>query len=201
MAPVKEGIVASIGRPGGNVTGVQIIADSPKALEWLLKLAPGTKVVYVPYHPDDRVAVAARRALPAAAARLGVTLRLDAVHTLEAVLAAIENLPKDAGILFIPTPEFALHTGTMRQRAIARGIPTGAYALFGEDVLFTYGPKRYIQGQQAARLAAQILQGTKPADLLVETAELFLQINLQTAAAIGLDIPDKFLRQADTIVR
>ena len=56
-------------------------------------------------------------------------------------------------------------------------------------------------GQQAARLADQIVKGIKPADLPVETAEHFLHINIQTATAIGLDIPDEYLRQADMVMR
>jgi putative ABC transport system substrate-binding protein len=56
-------------------------------------------------------------------------------------------------------------------------------------------------GQQAARLVDQIFKGSRPADLPVETAESFLHINIQTATAIGVDIPDEFLRQADTVMR
>ena len=89
----------------------------------------------------------------------------------------------------------------MRNRAIARGIPAGTYALPAEDVIFAYGNDLTDQGQQAAQLVDQIFKGKKPADLLVETGELFLRINLKTATAIGLDIPDGFLRQADTVMR
>jgi putative ABC transport system substrate-binding protein len=56
-------------------------------------------------------------------------------------------------------------------------------------------------GEQAARMADQILKGTKPADLPVETAEFFLNINLKTAKAIGRDIPDAILTQANTVIR
>ena len=61
-------------------------------------------MVYVPYHPEDRVAVMAIKPLPEAAARLGVELVLNEVRSPEEVMAAIETLPKDAAILFIPTP-------------------------------------------------------------------------------------------------
>jgi len=89
----------------------------------------------------------------------------------------------------------------IRKHAIARGIPAGAYALSVDDMLFTYGTNYAGPGQQAARLVDQILKGKKPADLLVETGEFFLRINLKTATAIGLDIPDGLLRQADTVMR
>jgi putative tryptophan/tyrosine transport system substrate-binding protein len=65
----------------------------------------------------------------------------------------------------------------------------------------TYAGSFPAMGRQAARLADQILKGIKPGDLPVETAEYFLHINLQTATAMGLDIPDTILRQADTVIR
>ena len=68
-------------------------------------------------------------------------------------------------------------------------------------VLTSYGFDQINSGKQAARLASQILQGIKPADLPVETAEFYLAINLKVAKAIGLDIPDEILRQAELIVR
>jgi putative ABC transport system substrate-binding protein len=201
MNPVKQGIAESVSHPGGNMTGVQVIDGAPKAMEWLLTLAPGTQTVYVPYHPDDRVATAIVRSLPEAASRLGVALTLDKVYTPEAAMAAMATLPKDAAILFIPTPGLAPHLHAMRKFSIARGIPAGAYSFPVEDVLFTYGTKQVDQGKQAARLVGQILKGKKPSDLLVETAEYFLRINLKIATAMGLDIPDAILRQADTVIR
>jgi putative ABC transport system substrate-binding protein len=202
MNPVKEGIVKSVSHPGGNMTGVQAINGSPKALEWLLKLVPRTKRVYIPYHPEDRISVTAIKPLPDAAARLGVELVLDMVRSPEEVLATMATLPNDAAILFIPLPSLEARVSAMKKLAVARGIPAGAYALLdAEDVLFTYGTDLVDKGKQAARLVDQILKGKKPADLLVETAEFFLRINLQTATAIGLDLPDELLRQADTVIR
>jgi len=90
----------------------------------------------------------------------------------------------------------------MSKLAIARGLPVGAYATIpAEDALFAYETSSVGQGKQAARLVDQILKWKKPADLLVETSEFFLQINLKIATTIGLDIPDEILRQADTVVR
>ena len=120
----------------------------------------------------------------------------DEVHSPAEAIAAIATLPKDAAILFIPTPSLAPHMSAMRKFIIERGIPAGAYSFPVEDVLFTYGPNQADQGRQAARLVDQILKGKKPGDLLVETAECFLRINLKTATAMGLDIPDAILRQA-----
>jgi putative ABC transport system substrate-binding protein len=70
-----------------------------------------------------------------------------------------------------------------------------------QGAVVTYTTDFFVIGKQAARLADQTLRGTKPANLPVETAETFLNINLKAAQAIGLDIPDSILRQADTIIR
>jgi putative ABC transport system substrate-binding protein len=102
--PVGQGIVESPRHPGGNVTGVQRGNTIPKSLEWLLTLVPGTTRVYVPYHPDDRVSVASIVSLREAASVLRVELVLDEVHSPEAVISAIEALPEDTVIFFVPMP-------------------------------------------------------------------------------------------------
>src|SRR5262249_9738019 len=79
--PVGTGVVASLAHPGGNVTGIQAIDNTPKALEWLLKFVPGTPKVYVPYTLADQVSVTSVQPLPAAAAQLGVELMLDPVRS------------------------------------------------------------------------------------------------------------------------
>jgi putative ABC transport system substrate-binding protein len=86
---------------------------------------------------------------------------------------------------------------------VKRGIAVGSTG--GTDLqagaLITYAANFSAMGNQSARLADQILKGTKPADLPVETAEFFLSINLKTAKAIGLNIPDATLAQANTVLR
>jgi putative ABC transport system substrate-binding protein len=201
--PVEQGIVESVATPNGNMTGVQTFNGVSKAMEWLLKLVPGTQTIYVPYHFQDRVAVTIVKSLPEVAALLGVKLVLDEVHAPEDVMTVIESLPKDAAILFIPAPGLASGLSAMRNLAMARSIPAGMYTAVmpAEDVLFSYSTNPLDQGQRAARLVDQILKGKKPANLLVETAEFFLSINLKLATNLGLDIPDAFLRQADRVIR
>jgi putative ABC transport system substrate-binding protein len=202
ISPVEEGVVQSISHPGGNVTGVQGINNAlPKALEWLLKIAPGTKKVYVPYNPADRVSVTTTKPLPEAAAKLGVELLLDEVHTPDEAAAAMQTLPKDAAVLFVITPSLDSGRSVMDKVIIERGIPAGGYTVPDPNLLFIYGNNLAEEGSQAARLVDQIFKGTKPGDLPVETAESVLTINLKAAKAIGLDIPDSILAQAHTVVR
>jgi putative ABC transport system substrate-binding protein len=200
--PVEEGVVESIRHPGGNVTGIQLGNDIPKALEWLLTLAPEATKVYVAYDPEEGVSVMSAASLSEAASTLGVELVLDEVRTPEELVAAIETLPGDVAIFIVPIPSLEPMSNFI-EIAAKRGIAVGSTnpAHLEAGGLVTFGLNLLSVGEQAARLADQALQGTAPADLPVETAEYFLSINLQTAEAIGLDIPDRILRQADTVIR
>jgi len=199
--PVGEGAVASLSRPGGNVTGVQSVNNAPKALEWLVRLAPETKQVYVFYNPKDETSVLVLKPLPDAAAQVGVELVPTQVASPEEFLASMKTLPEGAAILLIPMPSLSSATAEIKKLAIELGIPTGGYNDPGDDVIFGYTTDRFSQGGQAARLADKIFKGAKPADLPVETAESFLRINVKTADTIGLHIPDEFLKEADTVLR
>jgi putative ABC transport system substrate-binding protein len=198
--PVAEGLVKSINHPGGNLTGIQGVVGSPKVLEWLLKIAPGTKSVYAPYNPADPIAVLSVKPLPDAAAKLGVELVLDEVSSGDQELAAIKALPKDSAILFVVSPSLIPTWGSVLDLAAELRIPTGT-DLVGDKVLFTYTSSLSQVGKQTAVLVDKVFKGTKPGDLPVETAEMSLSINLKTAQAIGLNVSDDILRQATTVVR
>ncbi len=200
--PVTEGVVESLRRPGGNVTGVQSGSSIPKAMEWLLKLAPKARKVYVPYNPKDEVSVTSIAALREASAMLGVELMLDEVNSLAQVAAAVEKLPKGTVFFVIPTPSIGLDGGLFKAAA-RRGIAVGSNLsyMLEPGALVTYATNYFSMGKQAARLADQIFRGASPADLPVETAEYFLSINLKTASALGIDVPDEILEQANSIIR
>lgn len=202
VMPVKEGIVESLGRPGGNVTGVQNGDTIPKALEWLHNLVPQATQVYVIYHAEDRVSHTAIKPLPETAASLGIELVRTEVHSLEEARAALETLPKEAAIFLVPTPNLQ-PISTLIEAAVQRRIVVGAtnHSRLEEGAVVSYAGSLFAMGQQAARLVDQIRKGTRPTDLPVETAEYFLRINLKAATAIGLDIPDEILRQANSVVR
>jgi putative ABC transport system substrate-binding protein len=201
--PVGQGIVESPRHPGGNVTGVQRGNTIPKSLEWLLILVPETTHIYVPYHPGDEVAVASISSLREATAALKVELMLGEVSSPEEVTTAIETLPKDTAIFFVPMPSLESSTTDFVETAIECRIATTSLQPYHLEtgVLVTNDIDLFSVGKQAARLANQVLHGVAPADLPVETAEIFLSINLKTANAIGLYIPDEILEQADTIIR
>jgi putative ABC transport system substrate-binding protein len=200
--PVGEGLVESVSRPGGNMTGIQTGTHFPKALEWLLTLAPASKV-YFPYHPDDAVSVTTIDALREAASALGVEVVAGELNTPEEVVAAIESLPEDTIVFLAPIPSLEAGMADYGKVAMEHDIAmgTGHPAYIADGVLVDFTVDLFAIGQQAARMADQALRGTAPADLPVETADGFLIINLQTADAIGLEIPDDVLAQAKEIIR
>jgi putative ABC transport system substrate-binding protein len=201
-AVVENGLVESMSHPGGNLTGIQAGNEIPKALEWLVKITPNAKKIYVPYNPADGVSVGFLPIVEKIASQLKVELVPDEVSSTEEAVAAIESLPADIDAIFrIPSPTLDPRNAELSQAAIRRGLPISGFVTLDEETLLTLTIDSVEMGKQAARLTHQILQGIKPADLPVEMAEVFLTINLKTAQAIGLDIADDILLGADKVIR
>ncbi len=198
--PVGQGLVKSLRQPGGNLTGVRSGTNIPKSLEWLIKLAPEAKKIYVPYNPDESASVSAVASLRASSAEIGVEMTFEELRTPEAIVNAIKALPKGTAVYIVPSSS---NVNDIVQAAIEHGIPAGAYMVqhVQAGALVNYAGNLSAMGKQSARMADRVLTGTKPAALPVETAEYFLTINLKTANAIGLNIPDDILRQANTVIR
>lgn len=203
--PAGAGIVESMQQPGGNITGVAFGIQEERRLEWLIRIAPGIRRIYVPFNPKDQSPVLALKMVSDAAAKLGVDLITREVHNPEMLDDAVMNIPAEADAVFLlPDSLVATRFSDMAAASVKRRLPTSVSnisSVKGYPVLTAFGFDQQLYGKQAARLADQILKGVRPADLPVEMAEFFLAINLKTAKEIGLTIPDEILRQADIIVR
>jgi len=202
--PLGAGIVASLKAPGGNITGIRLPAGDDLRLEWLKKIAPTVKRVYLPYNPGDRSALASLALARQAAAVLGIELLAEEIRNGEAVRPALAALPANIDAIFLPRDStIEARIDDFTAVALKRRLPLCAPSLLQVEAgaLFSYGFEHRQIGQQAARLADQILRGVSPADLPVETAESRLAINQVTARAIGLPIPGEILRQAEKVVR
>ena len=201
--PVAVGIVQSLKQPGGNITGITTGGSEGKRLQWQSMLTPNIKKVYVPYNPDGS-SKASLAVTEAAAAKLNIELVTQVATTPDEVIAAGETMPADVEAIFILSDGFMeSQMDKWAQVALEHRIPVSStnLKLVESGALFSFGFRPFSSGEQAARLADQILQGTRPAELPVETSEFYLDVNLRTAEAIGLQIPDTILRQADVIIR
>jgi putative ABC transport system substrate-binding protein len=203
--PLGAGIVESMQAPGGNITGVTFGIQEARRLEWLVKIAPDTRQIYVPYNPKDKSPVLALQTVRQTAAKLGVNLITREVHDAQTLEDAVLHIPAEADAVFnLPDSLVSTRLTELVATTVARKLPmSGANigTVNNHSVLTSYGCDPFLAGKQAARLADQIFKGAQPADLPVETAEFYLAVNLKTAEAIGLAIPDEILRQADIIVR
>jgi putative ABC transport system substrate-binding protein len=207
--PVGWGIIDSLARPGGNLTGTALALGERFAGKWveLLKEAgPTITQVAVLRNPTHPVAEVFLRETQAAAQALGVRLQLFEARDhrqLEHALAKIEQEDVEA-LLVTPDPLFGAHRKRIVEVAARRRWPAIFYnKLFVEDGgLMAYGPNFTESFRRAAYYVDRILKGAKPADLPAEQPTKFeLVINLKTAKALGLTIPPMLLYQADEVIR
>jgi putative ABC transport system substrate-binding protein len=203
--PVGAEIVDSMQHPGGNITGVAFGIQEARRLEWLVRIAPKIRRIYVPFNPKDKSPVLALKMVRNAATKLGVNLITREVHNPEMLEDAVFNIPAEADAVFLlPDSLMATRLLDMVATATKRNLPTSVSNITtakSYGVLTAFGFDQHLYGKQAARLADQIFKGAKPADLPVEMAEFYLAINLKVAKTIGLAIPYEIMRQTDIIIR
>ncbi len=199
---VANGLAESMSRPGGDLTGMQAGGEIAQSMELLAKISVHGNKMYVPYNPADTISVEMLPLIGQLASRLGIELVPGKVKSVKEAVAAIEGLPQDmGGILRILSPTFDPQNSELSRAAIRRGLPMGGFVHLDDDMLFSLAVDPKGMGNQAARMADQILRGVKPADLPIETAEFDFTISLKTARAIGLSIPDDILSRADRVIR
>jgi putative tryptophan/tyrosine transport system substrate-binding protein len=203
--PVAAGLVASLARPGGNMTALTFEYPelSAKRLELLRDLAPGIRRVLALYDPRDsspRQGVAAARA---AAGALGFTLIEVPVRNAQDIAAGLKKLDEADALLGIPGGITSTHYATMIQAANAKQRPTILYthSQSTRDALLSYGASDVEVARQAARALVKILNGANAGDLAVERpAKLTLVVNLRTAKALGMAVPPALLLRADRVL-
>jgi len=205
--PVRLGLVDSVARPGGNVTGIaNLHADlTAKRLELFKETVPSLRRVLVTYDPrktQEREAVAFAKT---AASRLGLTLLerpITAPLEIEPAIAELKEGGHD-GILIVQAGTNLNIPGRSLEVATSNKLPTMYPASFWSrfGALTSYGPDQYLQGRQAARLAHRILTGTPPRELPVELPDrIEFIINLKTAKRLGLTVPRPMLIRADRVI-
>lgn len=203
FSPVDSGIVDSLTRQSENITGIRVRGSSAKALEWLLAIVPSVKNIYIPFHYKDNAANQTVEDLSAAAEKLGINLtssKLDTVEELDKVMA---NIPDNVDAVWVTHSHLIIsNIEKIVEAANRKKLPVAASSSLHEfGVLVSYGIVNYKLGQQASRLADQILKGASAKDLPIESSEYHLGINLQAGKELGIRVPDAILKQAEFIVR
>jgi putative ABC transport system substrate-binding protein len=205
--PVGLAHVASLARPGGNITGLTVILTDivAKQLEILKEAVPQATriaVLFNPTAPSHRPAV---HALEAAGKTLGAQLVMVAVQAVEDFEQAFSTMSREqvGGFLVVAAPLFVSHPVRLAQLAIKHRLP-GAFG--GKEYvevggLMSYQADLIDMCRRAATYIDRILKGAKPADLPVEQPTKFeLVINIKTAKALGLEVPPSLLSRADEVI-
>jgi putative ABC transport system substrate-binding protein len=205
--PVKLGLVASLSRPGGNLTGqTGLLAEvGPKRLELLHELLPTVTVMAVLLNPTNPAVETLVEDLQAAARALGLTLHLlhaSSEREIDTAFAALPQLRASA-LLIGNDAFFNSQIERLPAMALRYAIPAiyslRAYAAAGG--LISYGGSITDGYRQVGRYAGRILKGERPADLPVQqTIKIELVINLKTARALGVDVPPALLSRADEVI-
>jgi putative ABC transport system substrate-binding protein len=203
--PVAAGYIQNYGRPGGNITGVFLNAPefSGKWLELLKSIVPGLSRAVVLWDPS-----------PGAAHLQGVQslgrssrLQLQVVEVrkpddINTAFAAFRGQPQ--ALIILPSPMMYVESERLAKLAMKHRLPATSMArLFAKaGGVIAYGPEMASANERSAVLVAKILRGSKPADLPVEGPSKFeLVVNLKTAKALGITIPESILLRADEVIR
>jgi putative ABC transport system substrate-binding protein len=205
--PVANGLVASLARPGGNLTGLslQLTDIASKRLELLREVVPSLRRLAILANPDNSSVTAEREEVRAAALPLGLEAAIFEFRRAEELAPAFEALKGRTDALYVCTDPL-VNTNRVHVNTLALGARLSSVCGFREFVeaggLISYGANYPALFRRAADLVDKVLRGAKPADIPVEQPTKFeLVINLKTAKALGLTIPEGLLATADEVIQ
>jgi putative ABC transport system substrate-binding protein len=206
MDPVGAGVVATLGRPGGNVTGMSLqqTDTAGKRLELLREVVPNLGRLAIMANAGAPGAVLEMREVDATARALRLEAITREIRQVEDIASAIDALKGRADALYVATDPLVFNN-RVRINALAQDarLPTifGAREYVDAGGLLSYGPNWTDLFRRAAEQVDKILRGAKPADIPVEQPTKFdLIINLKTAKALGLTVPPSVLARADEVI-
>ena len=207
--PAGAGFVASLARPGGNVTGLSTLSaqTSAKRLELLKEVVPGLSRVALLWNPDSRGNLLEYKETEAVARSLHVELQsveLSRIEDLERAFLTVTKVSAQALIVPAGNPIVVASQDQILSFVQRSRLPSiyGGGQFVGAGGLMSYGPSTTDSFRRAAIFVDKILKGAKPADLPVEQPTKFeLVINLGAAKALGLTIPPSLLRRADEVIQ
>jgi len=206
--PVVEGVVPSLSRPGGNLTGLALLAQDleGKRLEQLREMLPGAKRIALIWNPASPASGKPRQEAQDAALRLGLTVQWVEARDpaeLQAALATIPAQRVDA-MMLLADPVLGFERGKILAFAALHRLPAMYFwrEFVVEGGLMSYGASLPAVFRRAAHYVDKILRGARPADLPIEQPAAFeLVVNVNTARTLGLTVPQSLLLRADEIIR
>ncbi|HKQ25607.1 MAG TPA: ABC transporter substrate-binding protein [Burkholderiales bacterium] len=208
LDPVAAGLVTNLARPGGNITGLSFmgIELSAKRLQLLKEAIPPLNRVAVLWNPDTPSTAKMVEDLKAVASSMSIELTLVSVQTPEGFDAAFATVARAnaQGLYVVGGPLFYAYRTTLAKLATKARLPGIAGARYYADGggLMSYGASMQDQMHRAAVYVDKILKGAKPGDLPIEQPTMFeLVVNLKTAKALGITIPESILLRADEVIR
>jgi putative tryptophan/tyrosine transport system substrate-binding protein len=203
--PVGNGLVASLARPGGNVTGLsnQGTDIAAKRLELLREIVPSLRRLAIMGNPGNPAIVLELREVETAARRLGLEVATLEIRRAEDIASAFPALGRVDALYLAADPLASVNRIRINTLALGARLPT--MHSFREYVeaggLISYGPNLEDMFRRSADFVDKILRGAKPGDIPVEQPTRFdLVINLTTAKALGLDVPPTLLARADEVI-
>jgi putative ABC transport system substrate-binding protein len=206
--PVRAGLVASLAHPGGNLTGLSNGWGEGMAGKWfelLQETVPRLSAVAVIANPDNPLNRDFAKDLQAIAPTRGLKLRLIEVREPGALDRAFVQAGRKAqAVLVLPDAIFSVHRGRVTALAAKHKLPTMYYVRDFVDAggLMAYAPDQVAMFRRAADYVDKILRGANPGDLPIEQpTKYLLVVNLKTAKALGVTIPDSILLRADEVIR
>jgi putative ABC transport system substrate-binding protein len=205
--PLQMGLVTSLARPGGNITGVQTLSIelSGKRLEMSREVVPGASRVAILGDTRSAISVSGVRETQGAAKGLGVRLHAVSVGRPEELDDAFSTIARERpGILIVtPSPMFFGERRRVAELAVKHRLPTvyGSSEYAEAGGLIAYGADLVDGFRKASAYVAKILKGARPGDLPIDQAtKIRLVVNLKTAKALGLTIPPAVLARADQLI-
>jgi putative ABC transport system substrate-binding protein len=205
--PVGAGLVSSLGHPGGNVTGLSLLAPETdqKNLELLKEILPKLSRVAMIFDPNNRGMMLRLNSIKNAALKLAIELQSIPALTRNELVDGLSSATKDPpDALIVLSPIYSAYRGEIVEFATRTKVPLSfdTSGLAGEPgALLSYGVNIAELFRRAATFVDKILKGAKPADLPVEQPTKFeLVINLKTAKALGLTVPQSLLARADEVI-
>jgi len=206
--PVGSGLVANLGHPGGNVTGLSLLTAelSPKRLQLLKETVPRLSRVAVLWNPDTSYHAKVIQDLKAAAPSLAIQLSFASVTAPAQFGSAFSQFQaaRAQALYVIEDGLFFAHAATINGLALKARLPTisALRRVVEEGGFMSYGPSYGDLFRRSAGYVDKILKGAKPGDLPVQQPTRFeLAVNLKTAQALGLTIPQSVLQRADEVIR